>query len=142
MSDARETLVLKSERADIARIGTWLEQFGAAHGLVEDDVYNLQLILDELVINIIKHGHGDDPTHVIRIDLTLAGKLATLRIEDTAPPFNPTEAPPPNFDLPIEERPIGGLGVHIVKALAETMVYERIGESNVLTITKTLALQA
>jgi serine/threonine-protein kinase RsbW len=138
MSDVHETLVITSARAEIARLGTWLEQFTAAHGLSEDDGYTLQLILDELVTNIIIHGHGDDPTHTIRIDLSLADALATLRIEDTAPPFDPTTAPPPNFDLPIEERPIGGLGVHIVKSLAESMRYERTGDANVLTITARL----
>ncbi len=138
MSDGQDTIVLQSERAEISRAGTWLEQFANTHGLVEDDMYNLQLILDELVANIIKHGYRDEPGHQIHIDLSLAGRVTTLRFKDAAPPFDPVAAPPPNLDLPIEERPIGGLGVHIVKSLADTMVYERSGDSNILTITKTL----
>jgi len=138
MSDGHGTVVLTSERAEIARSATWLEAFCSQCGLCEDDLYDLQLFLDEMVSNIIRHGHGDDPGHHIHIDLTIAGTLATIRITDKAPPFDPTEAPPPNFDLPIEERPIGGLGVHIVKSMADSMVYERVADTNVLTITKTL----
>jgi anti-sigma regulatory factor (Ser/Thr protein kinase) len=138
MSDVRLSLPLTSKRSEVPRLADAVEAFGREQGFVEDDIHSVQLLLDEIVINIIKHGYKDDPGHPIDVTLTLAGKLLTIRVEDEARPFNPTTAPAPNLDLPIEERPIGGLGVHIVKSLTDSMEYQRVGSRNILTMTKTL----
>jgi serine/threonine-protein kinase RsbW len=140
MSDIRLALPLTSERSEVPRLADAVEAFGKAHGLVEDDIHSVQLLLDEVVINVIKHGYKDEPGRPIDVTLHVEGKTLTLRVEDEARPFDPTTAPAPNLDLPIEERPIGGLGVHIVKSLTESMEYQRVGGRNVLTMTK--ALQA
>jgi len=138
MSDARLTLTLTSDRSEISRLVQELDAFGAAQHLSADDICNLQLLLDEVVANVMKHGHRYIDGHTIDIDVTLAGDLMTMRVEDDAPPFDPTSAPPPNLDLPIEERPIGGLGIYIARTLATTMEYKRVNGRNVLTMTKTV----
>jgi anti-sigma regulatory factor (Ser/Thr protein kinase) len=108
-------------------------------GLSDDDTVTLNLILDEFVSNVIRHGYEDDDAHDIHIVIGLAGEVATIRIEDEGKPFNPLEAPPPDLDLPIEQRPIGGLGIFIARAMADTIEYRRERGRNVLTMTKTVA---
>jgi anti-sigma regulatory factor (Ser/Thr protein kinase) len=142
MADGHLALALTSDRSEIARLAHAVEGFGTAHRLVEDDLYSIQLLLDEIVINIIKHGYAWAPGRAIDVNLAIEGDLVTIRVEDDAPPFDPTKTPAPNLDLPIEERQIGGLGVHIVRSLAESMMYARVAGRNVLTITRTLAAPA
>ena len=139
MSDVRLSIPLTSERSEVPRLADAVEAFGKARHFVEDDIHSVQLLLDEIVINVIKHGYQDERGRPIDVTLSLAGKLLTIRVEDEARPFDPTTAPAPNLDLPIEERPIGGLGVHIAKSLTDSMEYEYVGGRNTLTMTKTLA---
>ena len=125
-----------NQRREIARLAELFDERAKAWGLSEDDTCNVQLMLDEFVSNVIKYGYADRREHQIDVDVALAGGLLTIRIEDDGKAFNPLDAPPPKFDLPIEERPIGGLGVYIVKTLADSIDYRRDAGRNVLTMTR------
>lgn len=147
MSEVRRlSIVLVNDRCEIPRLAEIAARFGAAHDLSEDDVMNIQLVLDELVINVIRHGFediGDTDRHEIDVRLSLdRDDLLTIEIEDDARPYDPRTAPEPQFDLPIEQRRIGGLGVHIVKALMDTFDYRRENERNIVTLTKQVAREA
>ena len=136
MSSGVLSLVLSNQRSEVARLMDRVEAQCHEWGLSEDDTVNLNLILDEFVSNVIRHGYDDDQAHEIHVALGLAGTVASIRIEDDAKPFNPLEAPPPDLDLPIEQRPIGGLGIFIARALADSVEYRRERGRNVLTMTK------
>ena len=130
-----------NKRTEIPRLAEIAERFGRAHHLSEDDVANIQLVLDEMVINVIRHGYedvGDHGVHRISITLRVAADLLTIELKDTARPYDPREAPAPQFDLPIEERSPGGLGVHIVRSIMDTMDYRRERGQNIVTMTKNL----
>jgi hypothetical protein len=71
----------------------------------------------------------------ISVSLDLQGSVLTIDIADDGIAFNRLKAKPPNLDLPITERPINGLGIHIVRALRETIAYRRENGRNHLTIT-------
>ena len=127
-----------NQRSEIPRLADIASRFGRAHQLPEDDVANIQLVLDEMVINVIRHGYedvGDRDRHHIHISLTLDGDLLTIQLRDRARAYDPREAPAPRFDLPLEERAAGGLGVHIVKSIMETFDYRREADENVVTMT-------
>ncbi len=128
-------------RAEIPRLAEIAERFGQAHHLSEDDVANIQLVLDEMVINVIRHGYedvGDLGVHHISVSLNLTADLLTIQLKDSARAYDPREAPTPRFDLPLEERGAGGLGVHIVKSIMDTLDYRRERGQNIVTMTKTL----
>lgn len=142
MSSRSLSIVLVNDRKEIPRLADIAQRFGEVHHLSEDDTLNIQLVLDEIVINAIIHGYeeaGDHNQHEIHVRLALDEQLLlTIEVEDDARPYDPREAPEPQFDLPIEERRIGGLGVHIVKALMDTIDYRRENNHNILTMTKQL----
>jgi anti-sigma regulatory factor (Ser/Thr protein kinase) len=136
MSSGVLSLVLSDQRSEIARLMDRVEVQCREWGLSEDDTVNLNLILDEFVSNVIRHGYDDGRAHEIHVAVGLAGDVASIRIEDDGRPFNPLDAPPPDLDLPIEQRPIGGLGIFIARALADSIEYRRERDHNVLTMTK------
>ena len=129
-------MVLRNDRHELAAIGERVEQFGAACGLSGDDTAAVNLLLDELVSNIIKYGYDDAGEHRIEVVVQVDGGVLTISIDDDGKPFNPLELPPPDLDLPIEDRPVGGLGVYIVRSLADTLDYRRERGHNLFTLTK------
>jgi anti-sigma regulatory factor (Ser/Thr protein kinase) len=132
------SVVLRNQRSEVERLGPLAEQFGEAHGLSPDDVFAINLVLDEVVLNVIEYGYDDAAEHQIHLLLSVNAGVLTIQVDDDARAFNPLDLPPPNLDLPIEERPIGGLGVHLVKSTMDTVAYRRDGNRNVLTMTKKL----
>src|SRR5690349_5890446 len=132
MSETRLSLTLANRRDEVSRLVDRVEIFGRSHGLVADDIHAVQLLLDEVVFNIIRHAYDDVAAHDIGVSLSLKGSRLKIEIEDDGKPYDPTTTPAPNLDLPIDERPIGGLGVHIVRSLVESMHYDRTNGRNVL----------
>ena len=146
MSDRRRLdTVLASRRNEIPRLAAVVQQFGTDNHLSVDDIMRIRLVLDEVVVNIVAHGYedaGDADHHDIHVHLGLDDHdTLTIRVTDDAREYDPRTAPAPRFDLPIEERRKGGLGVHIVKAIMDTIDYRRDDGRNVLTLTKKLKLK-
>jgi len=99
-----------------------LERFCAAGGVAHDDRLRLNLVLEELFMNTVRHGHGEDSDAPVWVGLEAAPGQVALEIEDTAPPYNPF-ARSVDVDLPLEERRIGGLGVHLARELSIAVSY-------------------
>jgi anti-sigma regulatory factor (Ser/Thr protein kinase) len=138
-ASATLSVTLVTRRDEISRLGRLVDEFAAAHGVTEDDVAAVHLALDEIVVNVIRYGHDDGGEHPILVVLTLDRPALTIRVEDDGRPFNPLEAPAPDLTLSLEERPIGGLGIHMVKMSMDEVAYRRDGDRNVLTMTKRVA---
>jgi serine/threonine-protein kinase RsbW len=129
------SIALKNNRYELVRLAEAVERFGAEQQLPDETLTNINLVLDEVVSNVIKYGRAGDSDGAINVSLVREGGRLTVEVSDAGIAFNPLEATPPNLDLPIMERPVGGLGIHIVKALTETAVYRRENERNHLTMT-------
>jgi len=136
MSDL--TAVFRNQRSEIQRLGELAERFGAGEHLGDDEVMAINLVLDEMVANIIENAYDDQGEHEIHVSLARHGDTLTIRIEDDGRPFDPVQAPAPDLDLPLEERPIGGLGIHIVRSVMDAVDYRRQDGRNILTMRKTL----
>jgi anti-sigma regulatory factor (Ser/Thr protein kinase) len=93
-------------------------------------MYLASLAIEELVTNCIKYGYGDAKDHVVDIALCVEGGVLNIEVIDDGRPFNPLEAPAPDLSLPIEQRPIGGLGLHLLRELADDVSYERRDGTN------------
>ncbi|MDD5217993.1 MAG: SpoIIE family protein phosphatase [Candidatus Omnitrophica bacterium] len=128
------TLILKNEMSSLAKLESALAEFGKQHGLDGDVLRNINLILEELTVNIISYAYADKTQHDIVVHLEKReGKLG-IQIQDDGKPFNPLQVPAPDLDASLEKRPIGGLGIHLVRKLAESVEYQRRDGYNILIL--------
>jgi len=131
-------LRLANDLAGLAGLAERVEGFGAAQGLSANVVNALNVVLDEAVSNAINHGYDAGVRGEIAVRLRRAGDGVLLEVEDDGRPFDPLQTPPPDLTLPLEQRPIGGLGVHLIRNLMDEVSYARAGGRNVLKMVKYL----
>ena len=121
---------------ELSAITAAVEQFGDAEQWPPDMVFQINLVIEELGLNIMTHGKSKD-LEKIEITLTAEGESLTVEIVDNGHPFDPTsEAPEPDLDVELGERTIGGLGIHIVRSLVDNLRYRRQGGRNHVTQVK------
>lgn len=132
------TLTITSRLKEIERVAAAVEAFGAEQKLPDEVVFAVNLSLDEVVTNIISYAYSDAQEHPITVRLTLEGEVLCAEVVDEGRPFNPLNVPAPDLDAPVDERPIGGLGMHIVREMMDDLHYRREQDKNVLTLTKRL----
>lgn len=105
---------VSAERKLLASIRDFVRSQAIAGGASPDEIDDLIQAVDEAATNIIVHGYGDK-AGMIEIEIRSQPGLLTVFLRDNAPPFDPTQVPKPNINLPLEQRPIGGLGVHLIR---------------------------
>lgn len=113
-----------------ARLGAFLETLT----LPCATIYAIDLAFEEIVSNTIKYGYVPGRPDRIEVVLTVDAGTARMRISDRANAFDPLAADAPDLNLSTEDRPVGGLGIHLVKNLARGMEYRRDGGQNILTL--------
>lgn len=129
---------LRNDLAETGKIGHWVEEFIRIHQLPPAVQQALDLSLVEWVTNIVSHGYEDSREHWISIRLSLPPGAVRVDVEDDGREFNPLNLPPAETSLPLEERPIGGLGVFMIRKLMDTITYRREDGRNIVTMTKQL----
>ncbi|MBT3254661.1 MAG: SpoIIE family protein phosphatase [Candidatus Marinimicrobia bacterium] len=98
---------------------------------------NIKIVVDELISNIIKYAYTDEDEHEIEILISLGDNSLQLEISDDGIPFDQVQAAPKiDKDQSIDERQIGGLGIHLVKKLVDEMEYQRTAGKNIIRILK------
>ena len=127
-------LAISNVMAEVAEANRSLEAFLDAHGAQPGAVFNAVLALEEAVTNVIKYSYDDDHSHEIVLEAEFEPAGVVLRVTDDGHEFNPLDAPPPDLDRPVEEREVGGLGIHLLRNLTRKIDYERRGGKNVLTM--------
>ena len=113
-----------SRFGELWRVSAFLEGFCADHAAGRDLCLRLNLVLEELFVNTVRHGHGGDSDEPVWVTLDATSEAVHVTYEDTGPPFNPyahLSAKLPATTL--EMRKIGGLGVLLTKELAATRDY-------------------
>ena len=134
---ANLTLNMEARLDEIDRIHAAVEILAAAEGWEPDLVFQIKLVVEEIGTNIVKYGYDDEGDSDIRITLTSDSDALTMEIVDDGKPFDPfAEAPPPDLDSPIPDRPIGGLGVYLVQKLMDESQYRRENGKNKVTLIK------
>jgi serine/threonine-protein kinase RsbW len=122
---SRHTTMFHARLAELRAIRTFLERFCDSSGVGGDSCLRLNLVLEELFTNTVRHGHRGDSDTPVWVTLATAGPDAlNLTYEDTAPPFNPYGTPPDAPpDTTVKMRKIGGLGVILTRKLAASREY-------------------
>jgi len=101
-------------------------------------IMNLNLVLEEAVSNVIFYAFNDHQKHLIQISLALENKILTVEIVDDGIPFDPLSQKLPDITLPVEERPIGGLGILLILKIMDQVSYSRQNNQNRLTLVKNI----
>jgi len=109
---------------ELRRVSAFLEGYCKSAGLAREHCLRINVILEELFINTVRHGHRGDCDAPVWMTLEAGEKSLQVTYEDTAPPFNPyARLPLGRPDTTAEMRKIGGLGVLLTKELAATRDY-------------------
>ena len=138
MSSDTLELTTNSRIEELSDISEQAAAFLERVGCSPNTVFAIQFALEELFANIVSYAFvGDDARHgshsiAIRLEQDPAG--FTLTLEDDGTRFDPLSAPVPDTSLPIDQRPIGGLGLFITQRLASSIQYRRTDGKNRVTV--------
>ncbi len=123
-------------------IRTFVEDAGTAAGMKREDVLKLLLIVEELFTNTVMHGYGGDGDAPVWIALDPVPAGLRLSYEDEAPPHDPLSSfTPMKTSVMLNEQPVGGLGVKLIRKLATDLSYRRERGRNCIELTFTGSLR-
>ena len=117
---------------ELAPLAGIVEEFCERNEMPMKLAFNLNLALEEMITNTVSYGYEDKEKHTIEVRIMRAGDTFTVELEDDAQAFNPLEAPESDLGAEIHDRLIGGLGVHLVRSIMDTVNYRRDGDHNLL----------
>ena len=133
---ANLSIKVKSDREELDGITAAVEAFSVDEAWSSDLLFRINLVIEELVLNIMDYGYDDDQ-HEIEINLESNPESVTIDIIDEGRAFDPLhDAPVPDINAPLEERSVGGLGIHLAKTMMDELDYKRERDKNHLTIVK------
>lgn len=133
MRGARRTVAVPATDAGMRRAAEAFEAFTAPRQIPAAGRNRFLLALDEILSNIIRHGRLP-PGGTINLTFSANQDVITVEFVDSADPFNPLDAPPPDTSAALETREPGGLGIALVRAMMDDVRYERRNGQNVLTL--------
>ena len=126
--------------SELRRIGTFLNDFCTRQGVSREHCLRLNLVVEELFTNTVRHGHRGDSDSPVWVTLSASGSNVSLTYEDAAPPFNPYGTPPDAPpDTTVKMRKIGGLGVLLTRKLATSREYAYLYGRNRIRLALNLA---
>jgi anti-sigma regulatory factor (Ser/Thr protein kinase) len=123
---------------EIGRAQDALERFTAQSGCSGRTLHQVQLALEEHLTNILNYAFVDQAEHRVTIRAQLEANRLDIEIVDDGRPFNPLEYAAPDLSAPIEKRPLGGLGIYMLRKSVDSVEYRREGNRNILALSKQL----
>jgi sigma-B regulation protein RsbU (phosphoserine phosphatase) len=138
LDTSRCQVVIKNDLVEIKTVTEAFEEFTKVNGIAEKMSKQFMIAIDELLNNVIHYGYPKDKENEIHINFELSKTMLSLTFIDEGIPFNPFQKTQPDTTLSIEDRPIGGLGIHLIKNMMDNVEYQRHINKNVVKITKYL----
>lgn len=128
-------LRIQATVGDLATVRQFVRAQAVRAGADRQAVSDIVQAVDELVTNSVVHGYrgGGGP---VEVEVDQSGSALVVRVRDRAPAFDPTLLPSPDTAAPLDERPLGGMGVFLARDLMDSVTYQRTKEGNELTLTK------
>ena len=132
-------IVLENRIDEFQRFESALVEFAKVQGLPESVVFPIQLSIDELFTNIVSYGYTDDEIHNVEVLIKVDDQTVHVDLVDDARAFNPlTETEEFDPDQSLDDRRIGGVGVHLVKTMMDDVSYEHSDGKNRLHLVKNI----
>jgi serine/threonine-protein kinase RsbW len=138
MDTAKLSLEFTNDLDELENLRWNVDNFCKANGLTRKNAFDLNLVIDEVFTNIVSYGFNDKKQHRIKIDLGIINGELTVRVEDDGVPFDPTTAPKTDLCCSIEDRKIGGIGLHLINQIMGRVIYKRVKNKNILVLKKCL----
>jgi anti-sigma regulatory factor (Ser/Thr protein kinase) len=114
-------LTVRNEAAELEQIREFVDKLGQEWNF---EAFSLNLVLEEYIHNLISYGYTDNLPHEISIEINREGNQLRVSVSDDGNPYDITELPEnEEIHKPLEERKIGGLGIHFIRTLANEIVY-------------------
>jgi serine/threonine-protein kinase RsbW len=132
---AEDLLELKvaNDLAALPRVATDLQAFCSRHDVPYRDVNRFNLALEEVLTNVISYGFPNHGRHEIDVAIRYRDGALQATVSDDGVAFDPLAQPTPDIHAPVEQRSVGGLGIHLVRELSDAIDYRRDGGRNVLS---------
>jgi serine/threonine-protein kinase RsbW len=132
----RFEIEVESKIANLPQITSFIDDTLMRFQIDESTIHKVQLAVDEACANIIKHAYFG-VAGPLKITLEVSGKEITIIIKDKGEPFDPSSVPPPDLSLDLDKRKIGGLGIHLIQKLMDSVSYSfSSDEGNQLVLRK------
>jgi anti-sigma regulatory factor (Ser/Thr protein kinase) len=135
------SLTMAANWVELERLNDAINQFALDQRWTNESLFQVKLVMEELVTNVINHGLGNNLTPQIDMHCTQNGTDLTINMSDTGSAFDPLQKAPPDLNVDIDQRAIGGLGVYLVRELMDEIQYQRVGSRNILRMVKQLPVQ-
>ncbi len=134
----RYQITRAAELESLSLFRDFIAECCSRHNVPDETVFELKLAVDEACTNIIEHGYKDmDPGSII-LSFRIEPDRILVSITDFGHIFEPAEAPKPNVEAALEDRPMGGLGLYLIYQTMDNIDYESSQDGNILTFTKYL----
>jgi serine/threonine-protein kinase RsbW len=130
---------LSNAAAELRQLEAWIQSFANAAQLSPTAHNAFDHALVEWITNVIAYAYDDGRQHWIEIRFLTDPSQARVEVEDDGREFNPLTQPPVDTTVPLEQRAVGGLGIHMIRQMMDSVEYRREGGRNVLTMTRRLA---
>ena len=131
-------LVIKNDISEINKLAVFIEELSEELVLTPELTFNLNLVLEEAVSNVIYYAYGEEKQKEISLTAKMYENNLIFVLTDSGKEFDPTEVPDADITLSAEEREIGGLGIFLIRQIMNLVEYQRIDGKNVLTMGKQL----
>lgn len=132
----RDSIDLDNDVRQVSALNHFIRSVASRMGMAEKPARNLQLAVEEIVVNVMHYAYPPGETGRVHVEATSDGRMVRITVSDEGVAFDPTAVAEVDTTRSAEDRPVGGLGVHLARHLADSIHYERVGEQNVLTLTK------
>lgn len=136
--ETSRTLIIRNDIAELNRMVAFLETLEGEGLLPVALVGPINLVLEEALSNVIFYAYDTQGNEEIRIDFLFEENQLKITIIDGGKAFDPTLEIDPDISLGVEDRPIGGLGIYLIRKLMDEVIYNRVEEKNVLSLVKRL----
>lgn len=129
-------LILNNEVSEISKLQLFIDEIGEELNLAFDVTFNLNLVLEEAISNIILYAYPKEENQTLTVVAKTQDNNLIFVITDSGKEFDPTQIPDADITLSAEEREIGGLGIFLIRQIMNKVEYQRIDNKNILTLSK------
>ena len=133
-----KSITLPNDTQEVPRLAAFVDEVCEAIGFSPAVTMQMNLALEEAVVNVMKYAYPIGTHGNVTIEAQANDVRLKFTIIDSGKPFDPTVKADVDLSLPVQERPIGGLGIHIIRQIMDSINYERLDGHNVLTLRKRL----